>query len=163
MNTENMHTEMNGSRPILVPIELTESANAILSKASELARSLSRPLVVLHVVHDSVEIPGQYVNHEHEGVAMPMIEVARGHLDRLVSTHPELDRLEGLRTVLVEGLPARRILEAVEREEPEMIVMGSHGRSGVSRFVSGSIAETVTRASRVPVTIVKSAQAAPAD
>lgn len=53
------------------------------------------------------------------------------------------------------GKPARAILEYAEEEGVDHIVVGSHGRSGVSRVLLGSVAETVTRRSPVPVTVVR--------
>jgi nucleotide-binding universal stress UspA family protein len=53
------------------------------------------------------------------------------------------------------GQPARAILAYAEEHDVDHIVMGSHGRSGVSRVLFGSVAETVTRRATVPVTIVR--------
>jgi nucleotide-binding universal stress UspA family protein len=58
-------------------------------------------------------------------------------------------------TTLEIGKPARRILEAVDEFEIDHIVMGSRGRSGLGRVLLGSVAETVTRRSPVPVTIIR--------
>lgn len=57
-------------------------------------------------------------------------------------------------TVVREGTAADAILEYVREESVDAIVMGSEGRSGVSRMLLGSVAEAVTRRSPVPVTIV---------
>jgi len=57
--------------------------------------------------------------------------------------------------VIKTGRPARRILEAAEERDVDHIVMGSHGRSGVGRVLFGSVAESVTRRSPVPVTVVR--------
>lgn len=60
-----------------------------------------------------------------------------------------------IETTLTTGRPARRILEAVERDDVDHVVMGSRGRSGVGRVLFGSVAESVTRRAAVPVTIVR--------
>lgn len=60
-----------------------------------------------------------------------------------------------LETEITRGKPAGRILETVENRGVDHIVMGSHGRSGVGRVLFGSVAETVTRRSPVPVTVVR--------
>ena len=57
-------------------------------------------------------------------------------------------------THVLQGHPADALLEAAEKLKAEMIVMGSHGRSGLRRAVLGSISEMVTHASRVPVITV---------
>ncbi len=53
------------------------------------------------------------------------------------------------------GKPVAVIVEHAENEDVDQIVMGSHGRSGVSRVLLGSVAETVVRRSPVPVTVVR--------
>lgn len=58
-------------------------------------------------------------------------------------------------TEITRGKPAGRILETVENRGVDHVVMGSHGRSGVGRVLFGSVAETVTRRSPVPVTVVR--------
>lgn len=58
-------------------------------------------------------------------------------------------------TAIRTGSPAREILAYVEDHGIEHVVMGSHGRSGVSRLVLGSVAEQVMRQSPVPVTVVR--------
>lgn len=60
----------------------------------------------------------------------------------------------GVETIVREGTAAEAILAYVEEEPVDGIVMGSEGRSGVSRMLLGSVAEAVTRQSPVPVTIV---------
>ena len=53
------------------------------------------------------------------------------------------------------GQPARTIVEQIEGGEIDHVVMGSHGRRGISRLLLGSVAETVVRRSPVPVTVVQ--------
>jgi nucleotide-binding universal stress UspA family protein len=67
-------------------------------------------------------------------------------------------RIDGDRTVerVVEvGKPTGIIVDYAEDNDVDQIVMGSHGRSGVSRILLGSVAETVVRRSPVPVTVVR--------
>lgn len=58
-------------------------------------------------------------------------------------------------TELVTGQPARSIVNFVEANGVDHIIMGSHGRSGISRVLLGSVAESVVRRSPVPVTVVR--------
>lgn len=149
----------NAPPPVLVPVDLSPSAGQVLATAGELATGLGTSLVVLHVVHDSVDNPGRYHDPSNGHHPTPLADVARKKLDSLISTQaeqkPELECLQDARVLLVEGLPPQRILEVAETECPKMIVMGSHGRHGFSRVLMGSVAEAVTRSSRVAVTIVK--------
>jgi len=58
-------------------------------------------------------------------------------------------------TAIEVGKPVRTIVEYAEDEGVDQIVMGSHGRSGVTRILLGSVAEAVVRRSPVPVTVVR--------
>jgi len=60
-----------------------------------------------------------------------------------------------IETAVETGPPARTIVEYADENDADQIVIGSHGRSGVSRVLLGSVAETVARRSPVPVTIVR--------
>ena len=53
------------------------------------------------------------------------------------------------------GRPSRTIVEYADENEVDQVIMGSHGRSGVSRILLGSVAENVVRRSTVPVTVVR--------
>jgi len=64
------------------------------------------------------------------------------------------ERSTELVTVTEVGKPARAILEYADDHDVDQIVMGSHGRSGIDRALLGSVAETVTRRARIPVTII---------
>lgn len=58
-------------------------------------------------------------------------------------------------TELVAGNPARAILSFADDNDVDQIVLGSHGRTGVARFLLGSVAETVVRRAAIPVTVVR--------
>ena len=57
--------------------------------------------------------------------------------------------------VILEGHPADKILEFSEQESVDLIVMGTLGRTGLDRFLLGSVAEKVIRHSKIPVMVVK--------
>jgi nucleotide-binding universal stress UspA family protein len=57
-------------------------------------------------------------------------------------------------TAVVEGKPSREIVDYAEREDCDLVVMGTHGRGGIDRLLLGSVAESVIRSSSVPVTAV---------
>jgi len=60
-----------------------------------------------------------------------------------------------IETVLDVGRPSATIVEYADEHDVDVIVMGSHGRKGVSRILLGSVAEAVVRRSPVPVTVVR--------
>ncbi len=148
--------------PILSPIDFSPYSEAALALAADLAGTLKRPLVVVHVVHDPVEAPGSYERQKKGKVVGKMEDAAREmmttFLKKVGKDHPQLKTLKNAEPKLVTGLPVTRILEMVDQLQPYLVVMGSKGRTGMSRLLLGSKAEQVLRLSPVPVTIVKHPQ-----
>jgi nucleotide-binding universal stress UspA family protein len=147
-------------RPILVPVDFSSCSEAALLFAAHFAGCAQAPLLVLHVVHEPRQDPGFYRRRRVNSTLMrPLEDVAR---DMLADFMAEAGRHDSIRaaladagTRLVSGLPARRIQEVALHEDAALIVMGSHGRTGLSRLTVGSVAAEVARHSPVPVTVVK--------
>jgi nucleotide-binding universal stress UspA family protein len=144
-----------------VPVDFSSCSEAALLFAAHFAACARAPLLVLHVVHEAGNQPGFYprARYSHAGLTRPLEDVAR---DMLVDFMAEMGRYDGVRetlasarTRLVSGVPARRIQEVALGEDAALIVMGSHGRSALSRLVVGSVAAEVAQHSPVPVTVVK--------
>ncbi len=153
-----MTTEFS-SQTILVPVDFSSHSRAALLKACELSSCVGLPVVILHVVHDPSELPGYYAKMAKKKHLLRMEDIAQEMFDEfmssLVDSHPELDCLRQAKRLLVVGLPVGRTLEVAEREHSAMIVMGSHGRTGLQHLMLGSKAEQIVRMSPVSVTIVK--------
>jgi len=154
-------------RPILVPVDFSSCSEAAVLFAAHFAGCAQAPLLVLHVVHEPRQDPGFYRRGRQgdTGFVRPLEDVAGDMLADFMSelqVHEALHEvLAGARTRLVSGLPARRIQEVALGEDAALIVMGSHGRSGLSRLTVGSVAVEVARHSLVPVTVVKGPAARP--
>ena len=155
------HQPPTERRPILVPVDFSSCSEAALLFAAHFAACAQAPLLVLHVVHEPGSDPGFYQRGRHPGSALtrPLEDIAG---DMLADFLAELGRhdsireaLANARTRLVSGLPARRIQEVALREDAALIVMGSHGRTALSRLAVGSVAAEVAQHSPVPVTVVK--------
>ncbi|TYL37977.1 universal stress protein UspA [Natronococcus pandeyae] len=141
---------------VLVPLDGSEPAWSALDHAIE--NYAADRISVLHVVDPTA---GTYAGAEggyYDPVAFDrarergetLCEQARERLE-------EAGTLEStdLETAVETGGAARTIVNYAEEHDVDHIVMGSHGRSGVSRILLGSVAETVTRRAPVPVTIVR--------
>ncbi|AHB67552.1 universal stress protein UspA [Haloarcula hispanica N601] len=89
-------------------------------------------------------------------VAEDWYDNAKERATRIHATATDLaaERDTELVTVTEVGKPARAILKYADDHDVNQIVMGSHGRSGIDRALLGSVAETVTRRARIPVTII---------
>ena len=89
-------------------------------------------------------------------IATDWYENAQEHAAKTLTTATELAAAHDIEldTVTEVGRPARAILKYANDHGIDQIVMGSHGREGIDRTFLGSVAETVTRRARIPVTII---------
>jgi nucleotide-binding universal stress UspA family protein len=156
-------TKKNEERgSILAMVDFSPTSGAVIAHAVELADGLDKPLTVLHVVHDPGDAPGYYQVKGRKRVLKRSEEMARemfdGFLAQCRAEFPKSKALRGAADILVVGLPVTRMLEVVQRRKPWVVVMGSAGRTGLSRLMIGSKAEQMARLCPVPVTIVKGAK-----
>ena len=151
-------------QPILVPVDFCSTSKEAAAFACRLAQDVDLPLLVLHVVHETSPNyhTGYYRRHDATRRVLPLQEVASGmvesFLDGLEKADPSLAPLKSARRLVVPGLPGQRIPEVAERENAAMVIMGSCGRSGLSRLFNGSVANEVARRCSVPVTVIKDAE-----
>ena len=147
------------NQPILAAVDFSVHSEEALLWAADAARRFEAPLIVLHVVHDPGSAPGSYKREGQLNGTVPQEEVAVEQLEdflrRVAERDPDLAEPGFLETLLVVGLPATRIVEVAEAEGAQLIVVGSQGRTGLSRVLLGSKAQRVAQLSPVPVTIVK--------
>jgi len=158
--TQTNQTRLDSARDsLLVPVDFSECSRSALIYASRLIEGTRTPLLLLHVIHDDVRRPGLYRNHDSYRMARPITDVAtemlEGMLSGLRKENPELRTLHAASTLLISGLPGRRIVEVAEREQAAMIIMGTHGRNGFAHMLQGSVAEYVTKYAGMPVMTIK--------
>ncbi|REJ64831.1 MAG: universal stress protein [Planctomycetota bacterium] len=133
---------------ILCPVDFSKSSKAALDYAAALARESEARLVLLHVVENPLAYDTTF-----SGPAPTEKEMQEAE-------HEFADMLEGLgdiatehRTVL--GDPAACVVQAAEEDSADLVVVGTHGRTGLSRLLMGSVAEEVVRKAPCPVIAVK--------
>ncbi len=143
---------------ILVPVDFSPFAQAALTAAADLARRLGDELLVVHAIPDE------------EVRAIARARLARRGRDeiledlgRAVEEHARATPGVGhdggleLRAMAVSGLPAEAILRAASGLEADLIVMSTHGRTGLAHAVMGSVAEDVLRRAPCPVLTIRPA------
>lgn len=133
---------------ILVPVDTSELSRSAVPQATELAEALGQELLFVTVA-DSATRHGleELAEAEHDD-PIDIIESSLRSLTRSVT---------GVRAGydLIPGEdPATAILDRAERDDVNMIVLATHGRTGVSRWRLGSVAEKIVRGSTVPVHVV---------
>jgi len=143
---------MNIPKKILVPTDFREPSTAALDYAVQLAQKLG---AVVHVVH-SYEFP---VVGFPEGVLTVSAEMASRILDATqtalakITTTYEQKGIK-LETSIEQADPREGVLKAAQRTGADLIVMGTHGRRGISRALIGSVTEAIVRTSPIPVLTV---------
>lgn len=150
-------------KPVIAAVDFSAFSKATVLWAAEYACFRQSPLLVLHVVHDPAHEPGHY-RSEDDDWSEPMSNIAERMMDEFMTDlrneHPDNTTLQNAKPVLVNGLPAGRIVEISDRENACLAVVGSCGRTGLKHALIGSVAEEVVQHSKVPVTVVKQADTA---
>jgi nucleotide-binding universal stress UspA family protein len=143
-------------RSILVPLDGSPLANRALDAATAIAQKTRCQLHLVHVFRDFVVDELPLYGFSGEAARAAAENFILGTALRLQRT---LDiKVDG---ALLEGSTAPAIAERAVRMGVDLIVMGSHGRTGASRFWLGSVADAVLRSASVPVLMVRSHAATP--
>jgi len=142
---------MSSIRTILVPVDFSAASDRALEYAIELATKLDAKLHVLHALHrQSLMTPsGEWWEGVHRA-ALDGLNDARRRVE--ASGRP-------CETELSEAYPVDAILDAAAKLSAELIVMGSHGHTGLAHVVLGSVTERTLRQARCPVLTVNAADA----
>lgn len=142
-------------KKILCPIGLSDDLKTdVLKKTAEFAKTFNSSVLLMYVSPDFQRDAEYYrISMTLGEISKDLLNMAQKEIDRLASD-PILQGVK-VETVVAQGNAAEKIIETSEEKNVDMIVMGSHGRSGVSRLFMGSVAEKVVRMSSVPVLIVR--------
>jgi universal stress protein A len=140
-------------RHILAPTDFSDYSKKALSDAFELAQTFGATLSLLHVLE-----PSPYLG---EFTLPTMGEELLGDLERQASAElarvlPEAQQatIEVTHAVVM-GSPSLKIVETAEAEHVDLIVMATHGRTGLSHLLIGSVAERVVRTAPCPVLTIR--------
>ena len=136
---------------ILVPLDHSELAEKILPEVEALAR-LHKAELHLICVSKAVVMPGV----DPTDAQVRVVNAAKEYLERAKERLSAGDVEVQMHTPY--GNPAEKILDVCKRQHIELIAMSTHGRSGISRWLLGSVAEKVVRHSEIPVLLYRSAK-----
>jgi len=140
-------------KTILVPLDGSTLAEAALPPAIDLARERGARLILLR----ATEAHGSPLADPAEA-QVTAVRGAEAYLAG-VRTRIHAAELPAVDTSVWYGPPADAIVEAARFRSVDLIVMSSHGRSGLGRLVLGSVAETVLRATAVPILLIRPGEA----
>ena len=136
---------------ILFATDFSEGSEAALQFASLLAAATNASLLIQHTDDTT---PGMVFGDVGYGYVPDVDDIARREYDRLRQIVPSVDGVDH-EHIFTRGVAAEEILSTAKREHVDLIVIGTHGRSGVSRLLMGSVAEAVVRRATCPVLTVK--------
>lgn len=140
---------------ILVPTDFSEPSQAVLSFATSLAKENDATLVIAHAV--DLRQPGTSAPIAPAVPVAPLLVHDReGDRKQLEQVRPT-DNQVRYEHRLVDGTPADAILQLIEEERIDLVIMGTHGRTGLTRLLMGSVAEAVVRRAVCPVLTLKPA------
>jgi nucleotide-binding universal stress UspA family protein len=140
---------------ILFPTDFSTLGQTALETATSLARDRGAKLLIVHVEEPPMAYGGGELYY---GIEEP----DRHELQRMLSEVVPTDATVGYEHRLIVGSPATSIVYLAEKEGVDMIVMPTHGRTGLTRLLMGSVAEEVVRKAKCPVLTIKAAAKRPA-
>jgi nucleotide-binding universal stress UspA family protein len=140
---------------ILVPIDFSDSALQALDYAIELGRKLKPEFVVVHAL-EPVYYPGAGDMYGVYDMSFAYREIERAGREQLAHVASRLRRRRlAVRTLLLNGSAPHAIVEAAKKLKADLIVMSTHGRTGLAHVLMGSVAEGVVRNAACPVLTVR--------
>ncbi len=140
---------------ILVPIDGSETSFAAVQHAAELAKNFRSKITVLQVLTIDPYIEAQYITATQSS---DIIERAKKTIQETLDLAKQKFREEGLvvETKIAEGQAVHReIVDAAAEVGADLIVIGSHGRTGFKKFILGSVAQNVLGEVKIPVLVVR--------
>ncbi|HWQ48765.1 MAG TPA: universal stress protein [Methanosarcina sp.] len=137
---------------IMIATDGSKQVEKAIEAAIELTKLTGARLYAIYVIASTSYTPRSF------GWEESLREILEAEAKKAITFVEETGKASGVKVepVILEGYPADRIMEFAEQEGMDLIVMGTLGRTGLDRFLLGSIAEKVVRHSKIPVMVIKS-------
>ena len=137
-------------KKVLVPIDFSDYSKSALKYAINFAKSFDAEIILVYVVEPIIYPPDFSMGQ----IAMPSIntewdERAKDELTKLAKN--EIAGVNSVKTVIKTGKPFVEIIETAKEEDVDLIIIATHGHSGVEHILFGSTAEKVVRKAPCPV------------
>jgi nucleotide-binding universal stress UspA family protein len=141
-------------RRILHPSDFSPASAPAFRKAVQMARTSHARLLIVHVLPPVAQVPDVYIaTRMHEGLLRAQRAQGQKQLDRLVARARRAG-VHASSLLLDFGVAHERIVRIARSTRSQLIVMGTHGRTGLARIMLGSVAERVVTTARCPVLTV---------
>lgn len=139
---------------ILIAIDFSENSECAFDYALTLATKFDAELTVLHVINEPVDLRGFYVPHiSFEQLEKEIEEGAVKMMEAFCSQR--FGEFSNYKTSIVTGIPYDEITATAAKIDASLIVLGTHGRTGLDHILFGSTAERVVRTASCPVLTVR--------
>lgn len=145
---------MKEFKTILFATDFSENSDYAFEYAYSFADKFGARLVLVHVVSEPLSFNGFYVPHiSFEKLEEELREGAEKMMGRFCQAH--LMGFENYESHILRGLPFDQIIKKSEEVDADMIILGTHGRTGLDHVIFGSTAEKVVRKSPIPVLTIR--------
>ncbi len=139
---------------ILAPVDFSPASDHAFAYAIELAAKLNAEVHAVHVYQLPVYTFTEGAVTAGPEVVTKIVDASNEAIKKLIDKHQRSGVT--MHGHVLEGMPHEAILELAQTKGVQLIVMGTHGRNGLTRFLLGSVAERVVRTSSVPVLSIRS-------
>ena len=141
-------------KPILFATDFSDSSEHAFQYALSLAGKFESRLAIIHVINEPVDLRGFYVPHISFDKLEEEIEQGAWKLmEKFCRTHAQ--GYAKVESFVVPGIPYDEIIKKALELSADLIVLGTHGRTGLDHVLFGSTAEKVVRKSTVPVMTIR--------
>ena len=139
---------------ILTAIDFSENSDYAYDYALSLAKKFDSQLIILHVINEPVDLRGFYVPHiSFEQLEKEIEEGAEKMMAKFCGS--KMGDFTNFTTSIVTGIPYEEIIRSAEEASASLIVLGTHGRTGLDHLIFGSTAERVVRGASCPVLTIR--------
>jgi nucleotide-binding universal stress UspA family protein len=139
---------------ILTAIDFSENSDYAFDYALTLAEQFNSQLTILHVINEPVDLRGFYVPHiSFEQLEKEIEEGAEKMMAKFCSS--KMGDFTNFTTSIVTGIPYEEIIRSAREAAASLIVLGTHGRTGLDHLIFGSTAERVVRGASCPVLTIR--------
>ena len=147
-----MHIEMN---KVCVPIDFSETSEHALLYGGTFAERFGAQLHLLHVVQDLDAFMTEPTGLASWPSAEILQDIEQGASKSLEKLSESVPKSVDVVRVLKHGVPFHEITRYAEKEKVDLLIIGTHGRTGLKHFLLGSVAERVVRSSPCPVLTIR--------
>jgi len=143
-------------KKILVPTDFSKYSDKALSEALEIAETFNSKIYLVHVIRGETgfSIMETFDEATQKKVHEQLEKKTETAFKNQIEKFPLSDKIEIIKEV-VKGVPYKEILEFQDKLDPDVLVIGAHGRSGFEEFFFGSTSEKIVRRATCSVLLVK--------